>query len=123
VWEGQKQALRAKLAGSTERLGYWGLKLSVAVVVAVTNVGRRRSVPWADWEAGHDEDVGTSWTSGSGSETRSTSMITGDALSKIDVCVARGVGLRGDSSKLELDGSAGTFVATRDDLKKESMLG
>jgi hypothetical protein len=49
-------------------------------------------------------------------------MITGDdGLSRIDVC--EGVGLLEDASKLELCDSAGTFVAARDDLKNESMLG
>ena len=49
-------------------------------------------------------------------------MITGDdGLSWIDVC--EGVGLLEDASKLELCDSAGTFVAARDDLKNESMLG
>ena len=51
------------------------------------------------------------------SETRSTSMITGDALSKL-----AGLGSAGlaDAGKLDLSNSAGTFV---DDLKKESILG
>jgi len=59
-------------------------------------------------------------SSGSGSETQSTSMITGDALSEIDV--GEGLGLLGDAGNLELDDSAGRFVAVRDDLKKESIL-
>jgi len=47
-------------------------------------------------------------------------MITGDALSEIDV--GEGLGLLGDAGNLELDDSAGRFVAVRDDLKKESIL-
>ena len=114
---GQKQVSRTKLAGSTERLGYWGLGWSVVVVVAITEAGPLMSVTWAAWEAGHDEDVRISWTS-SGSERRSTSMITGnDGLSRI------GLGLLEDTSKLELCDSAGAFVAARDDLKNESILG
>ena len=118
---GQKQVSRTKPAGSTERLGYWGLGWSAVVVVAITEAGRLMSVTWAAWEAGDDEDVRISWTS-PGSERRSTSMITGDdGLSRTGVCV--GLGLLEDVSKLELCDSAGTFVAARDDLKKESILG
>jgi hypothetical protein len=59
--------------------------------------------------------------SSSKSEMRSTSMITGDALSNIDVSV--GLGLLADAGNLELCDSAGKFALVRDDVKKESMLG
>jgi len=48
-------------------------------------------------------------------------MITGDALSNIDVSV--GLGLLADAGNLELNDSAGRFAIVRDDVKKESILG
>jgi hypothetical protein len=48
-------------------------------------------------------------------------MITGDALSNIDIPL--GLGLLPDAGNLELGDSTGRFVIARDDLKKESILG
>jgi len=119
VLVGQKQESSSKLAGSTERLGNCKRGWSVAVVVAATEAVRLRfTLSWAPSEAGNDEASGMS---SSGSEMRSTSMITGDALSNIDVSV--GLGLLADAGDLELSDSAGRFAIERDDVKKESILG
>lgn len=115
---GQKQASTWKLAGSTERLGYCKRGWSVAVVVVATEAVRFR----APLEAGNDEVAGVRWRSSSSrSEMRSTSMISGDALSNIDVSL--GLGLLEDAGNLELSDSTGRLAIVRDDVKKESILG
>jgi hypothetical protein len=52
---------------------------------------------------------------------RSTSIITGDALSNNDI--SEGLGLLSDAGNLELRDSTGRFGIAREDLKKESILG
>jgi hypothetical protein len=48
-------------------------------------------------------------------------MISGDALSNIDVSL--GLGLLEDAGNLELSDSTGRLAIVRDDVKKESILG
>jgi len=55
--------------------------------------------------------------SSSGPEMRSTSIITGDAPSNIDV--SAGLSLLADAGRIELS----DFVIVREDPKKESILG
>ena len=93
---GQKQESRSKLAGSTERLGYCVRGWSDAVVIVATEMVRLRFT-----KAGRDSDE----VGGISSEMRSTSIITGGALSTGNI----GLGLLAD--------------AVRDDVKKELILG
>lgn len=118
---GQKQESRSRPAGSDERLGYCGRGWSFAVVVAATEAVKSRFAASAPSEAGNDEVAGICSTSSSESEMRSTSIITGDALSNNDI--SEGLGVLSDAGNLELRDSTGRFGIARDDLKKESMLG
>ncbi len=118
---GQQQESRLKPAGSTERLGYCKCSWSVAVtvvIVAATEAVRSKFTSWAPSEAGDDEVASIfSWMSSSGPEMRSTSIITGDAPSNIDV--SAGLSLLADAGRIELS----DFVIVREDPKKESILG
>jgi hypothetical protein len=127
VLDGQKQESRLKLAGSTERLGYceggWSVTVAVVIVVAASETVRLKFTLWDPSEAGDEEVAVICWMSSSRSETRSTSMITGDALlSNIDdVSVGRSL-LADADGNFELGDSAGRIAIARDEPKKESIL-
>jgi hypothetical protein len=109
VLDGQKQESRLKPAGSTERLGYCERGWSVAIVAASEAV-RLKFTRWdrSEAEAGDESVAAICWMSSSRSETRSTSMITGDALlSNIDDVSAVGRSLLADAGNFELSDSAG----------------
>lgn len=118
--DGQKQESRLKPTGSTERLGYckrgWSVAVTV-VIVAASEAVWLKFTPWDPSEAEDEEVAGKCWMSSSRSEMRSTSMITGDALSNIDDGVSAGLSLLADAGSFELSDSGGRSVIGRDDPK------
>jgi hypothetical protein len=126
VVDGQKQESRLKPAGSTERLGYcergWSVAVTVVIVAASEAGVRLKFTGWDRSEAGDEEVTVAGISSSSRPEMRSTSMITGDALSNVDE-VSLGLSLLEDAGNFELGDSAGRSVIARDEPKKESMLG